>query len=146
MDPSERHSFRRDLSFATEAVRTRVVPSRARAACNHWKRWLTFCEKLRIDPYLQENVDGFDGIPFLQVFAIRYRTGVIAPSGHAVRSRTVEDAVRAVAQEMAAVGSPDPRMNVFGKIDFRLSSLWQSWKHEDPPPHRVKPIPLKVLC
>ena len=49
-------------------------------------------------------------------------------------------------QEMAAMASPDPRMNVFGKIDFWLSSLWQAWKHEYPPPHRVKPIPLKVIC
>jgi hypothetical protein len=46
---------------------------------------------------------------------------------------------------MAAVGSPDSRLNVFGKIDFCLSSLWQAWKHEDPPPHRVKLIPVKVL-
>jgi hypothetical protein len=145
MDPLARDAFRGDLRLATEAVRARVVPSRARAATGHWKRWLTFCASLRIDPYLQESVAGFDGIPFLQVFAMRYRLGVIAPSGNAVRARTVEDALRAIAQEMAAVGSPDPRLNTFGKIDFRLASLWRAWKHEDPPPHRVKPIPLKVL-
>jgi hypothetical protein len=46
---------------------------------------------------------------------------------------------------MAAVGSPDPRMNVFGKLDFRLTSLWKAWKQAYPPPHRVKPLPVKVL-
>jgi hypothetical protein len=43
------------------------------------------------------------------------------------------------------VGSPDPRLNSFGQIDFRLSSLWRSWKRADPPPTRVKPIPVQVL-
>jgi hypothetical protein len=145
MDPLTRDAFRSDLRLATAAVRARVVPSRARAATGHWKLWLTFCDTLRIDPYLQETVAGFDGIPFLQVFAMRYRLGHIAPRGNAVRARTVEDALRSIAQEMAAVGSADPRMNTFGKIDFRLTSLWRAWKQEDPPPHRVKPIPLKVL-
>ena len=108
MDPLARDAFRGDLRLATEAVRARVVPSRARAATGHWKLWLTFCDSLRIDPYLQESVAGFDGIPFLQVFAMRYRLGDIAPRGNAVRARTVEDALRSIAQEMAAVGSPDP--------------------------------------
>jgi hypothetical protein len=145
VDPVEQDAFRRHLGLATAAVRARVVPSRARAATGHWKIWLNFCATLHIDPYLQETIAGFDGIPFLQVFAMRYRLGDIAPSGNAVRARTVEDALRSVAQEMAAVGAPDPRLNTFGKIDFRLTSLWRCWKQTDPPPHRVKPVPLKVL-
>jgi hypothetical protein len=135
VDPAAQDSFRRELRLATEAVRARVIPSRARAATGHWKLWLEFCTQLRIDPYLQETVANFDGIPFLQVFALRYRLGDIAPRGNAVRARTVEDAVRSVAQEMAVVGSPDPRMNIFGKINFRLASLWRTWKQADPPPH-----------
>ncbi len=145
VDPIKRTTFCRHLCLATEAVQACVDSSCAHAASNHWKLWLTICGKLQIYPYLQENVAGFNGIPFLQVFAMRYRLGDIAPRGNAVRARTVEDALRSIAQEMAAVGSPDPRMNTFGKIDFRLTSLWRAWKQEDPPPHRVKPIPLKVL-
>ena len=80
-------------------------------------------------------------MPFLQVFAQRYRSGAIAPSRRPVRARTVEDAVRAVAQALAA----DPRLNSFGQLDFRLTSLWRAWKRTDPPPTRVKPIPVQVL-
>ena len=36
-------------------------------------------------------------------------------------------------------------MNADHKIDFRLRRLWKAWGKEDPPPHRVKPIPLSVL-
>jgi hypothetical protein len=30
-------------------------------------------------------------------------------------------------------------------MDFRLQHLWKSYKKVDPPPHRVKPVPLRVL-
>jgi hypothetical protein len=144
-DPHSQDAFRRHLGVAMEAVRARVVPSCDWAATGHWKLWLQFCRQLCIDPYLHENAAGFDGIPFLQVFAQRYRLGDITPSGLAVRACTIEDAVRSVTQEMAAMGSPDPRMNVFGKLDFHLTSLWKAWKQADPPPHWVKPLPVKVL-
>jgi hypothetical protein len=57
----------------------------------------------------------------------------------------VEDALRHVAQAFARVGSPDPRLNSFGEVDFRLQALLQSWKKTDAPPTRVKPLPLVVL-
>ena len=138
-------AFLRDLLTATNQVRSGVVPSRARAATGHWKRWLDFCDEVQIDPYLRTEDPDFDAIPFLQVFATRYRSGIIAPRGKAVRARTVEDALRAVAQEMATVGAADPRLNSFGSMDFRLQRLWKSYKKVDPPPHRVKPVPLRVL-
>jgi hypothetical protein len=46
---------------------------------------------------------------------------------------------------MATVGASDPRLNDFGNMDFRLQRLWKSYKTVDPPPHRVKPVPLRVL-
>lgn len=143
--PTASNAFLRDLLTATNQVRSGVVPSRARAATGHWKRWLDFCDEVQIDPYLRTEDPNFDAIPFLQVFATRYRSGVIAPRGKAVRARTVEDALRAVAQEMATVGAADPRLNSFGSMDFRLQRLWKSYKKVDPPPHRVKPVPLRVL-
>ena len=71
----------------------------------------------------------------------------IAPSNRPVRSRTVKDAVRHGAQTFLRVGSPDPRLNAFGELDFRLQALFRLWKKsEDRPPTRVKPLPLVVLC
>ena len=43
------------------------------------------------------------------------------------------------------MGSPDPRLNSFGELDYRLQALFRSWKNRDPPPSRVKPLPLVVL-
>ena len=81
----------------------------------------------------------------LQLFAQRYRTGTISPGRVPVRSRTVEDALRAVGQAYAGMGAADPRVNSTGDIDFRLESLLRAWKKEDPPPQRVKPLPLPVV-
>jgi hypothetical protein len=53
--------------------------------------------------------------------------------------------VAAIAQALAAVGSPDLRLNSFSQIDVRLLSLWRSWKRVDPNPTRVKAIPVQVL-
>ena len=143
--PAASNAFRRDLLVATNQVRSGVVPGRARAATGHWNCWLDFCNKVQLDPYLCTEDPHFDPIPFLQVFATRYRSGFIAPSGKAVQACTVEDALRAVAQEMATVGAANPCLNTFGNMDFRLQRLWKSYKKVDPPPHCVKHVPLRVL-
>ena len=43
------------------------------------------------------------------------------------------------------MGAPDPRLNTSGKTDFRLARMIYKWKKEDPPPNRVKPIPIQVI-
>ena len=43
------------------------------------------------------------------------------------------------------VGTDDPRLNTAGDIDFRLSRIISAWKKEDPPPNRVKPVPIQVI-
>jgi hypothetical protein len=43
-------------------------------------------------------------VAVLQVFAHRFRTGVLAPSSHTIRARTVENAVRSVGQAFTLVG------------------------------------------
>ena len=86
-----------------------------------------------------------DTVPLLQLFAHRYRVGTLAPSGQPVRARTVEDAVRAVGQAYARMGTPDPRLNAQGNMDFRLTTLWRAWGQADEPPTRVKPIPLRPM-
>ena len=75
----------------------------------------------------------------------RYRSGAIAPHGKPVRSRTVEDALRSVGQTLAMLGPQDPRLNRVGQIDFRLQRQFRSYSKEDPPPDRVRPIPVQLL-
>ena len=43
------------------------------------------------------------------------------------------------------MGSTDPRLTTYGKIDFRIQRQLKSYSKEDPPPDRVKPIPVAVL-
>jgi len=57
----------------------------------------------------------------------------------------VENALRAVGQTIAALGSPDPRIQPSGKLDLRLQRLLKAYNKEDDPPSRVKPIPLPVI-
>jgi hypothetical protein len=142
MDPNVTISFRRDFGLAKADVAHGVVSSRAAAALGHWSTWCDFCATLSLDPTLQELEDP---IPFLQFFLYRYRTSAIAPSGRQVRSRTVEDALRSVGQMFASVGSPDPRLNAVGKIDFRIQRQLSCYKKQDPPPNRVKPIPVPIV-
>jgi hypothetical protein len=50
-----------------------------------------------------------------------------------------------VAQAFTRLGAPDPRFNAFGQLDTRLTALYTAWRNEDPPPRRVKPIPIQIL-
>jgi hypothetical protein len=142
LDAFTEHSFRRDFSLAQAAVKAGVTVQRSAAADSQWLIWAKFCTDLAIDPYLSEFKDK---IALLQVFAHRYRVGILAPSGHTVKARTVEDALRSVGQAFARMGLPDPRLTAGGKLDFRLHRMLSAYHKQDPPPHRVKPIPVQVL-
>ena len=142
MAPATADTFRRDFRSAQADVQAGVVSSRARAAAGHWNTWHTFCQQHSLDPTLQEFQDP---VPYLQVFAYRYRTGAIAPHRNPVRARTVEDALRSVGQTFAGVGAPDPRITPQGKIDFRIQRQLACYGKQDPPPNRVKPIPVPIL-
>ena len=43
------------------------------------------------------------------------------------------------------MGTEDLRLNSSKKIDFRIVCMINSWKKKDPPPNRVKPIPIQVI-
>ena len=43
------------------------------------------------------------------------------------------------------MGAKDPRLDSFGKIDFRLNCMYSAWKKEDTPPSRVEPVPMSIL-
>jgi hypothetical protein len=84
-------------------------------------------------------------MPLLQIFAARYRVGTLAPSHNAVKARTVEGALRAIGQTFASLGYKDPRLQSSGRLDFRLHRQLQAYSKHDPPPCRVKPVPLQLL-
>ena len=119
-----------------------VSTGRTTSANTHWKAWDSFTADLGIDPVLQAIEDK---VPFLQVFSRRVRTGELAANKAAVKSRTVEDYVRSVGQTYLAMGASDPRLNTSGNIDFRLQRMLSCYSKQDPPPNRVKPVPVQVI-
>ncbi len=74
-----------------------------------------------------------------------YKSMLIDPSGSPVKARTVEAALRAVGQMYAALGFPNLRLQDSGRLDFRLQCQLQYYGKADPPPYRVKPIPLQII-
>ena len=132
------HSFR----AAADDVAEGLTASRTASADTHWAQWHTFCVRVALDPLL---VSYRDPVPILNTFAREYRTGRISASGAAVRSRTVEDAVRSVGQTLAALGARDPRLTDGGDVDIRLRLQYRAYSKQDPPPRRVKPIPVQVI-
>ena len=118
MDPATRLRFRNHLGIVAETVSKGVCSGRARASVGMWDKWITFCDDLGLDPFL-ETIE--DKIPFLQVFIHRVRVGELSASGDKVKSRSAEDYLRAVAQTFLAMGAQDPRLNGSLKTDFRIS-------------------------
>ena len=43
------------------------------------------------------------------------------------------------------MGAPDPRLDASGAIDFRINRMLKAYSKEDPPPNRVKPVPIPVI-
>ena len=85
-------------------------------------------------------------IPFLLAYAQQYQTGFLAPKGKPVRARTPEEAVQFIRQTLKVLAKYDPRIDPdTGEVDRRLTNLWKDWTQEDPPPSRVKPVPMAVL-
>ena len=107
-----------------------------------WDVWTQFCRPLGFNPILSEYKDP---IPILQVFARQLRTGTLAPSKRGLLKRSVEGYLRAVGQTHTALGSPDPRETWSGRTDFRLQRQLACYQKQDPPPNRVKPLPLQII-
>lgn len=131
-----------ELSLIKTAATKGISSGRTASTDSSWTIWAEFCLALACDPFLRGIADP---VPLLQIFAARYRVGTLAPSGTTVKSRTVEGALRAVGQTMASLGFDDPRLQPSGRLDFRLHRQLQSYDKLDPPPTRVKPIPLNIL-
>ena len=145
MDPIARHNFHRDFCAAQAVVQDGVSTSRTKHADTVWEKWTAFTSDLGLDPILSAIQDK---VPILQVFAIRVQSGELAlnKQNKSVKGRSVEDYVRSIGQTSLAMGTSDPRYTDIGQMDFRLTRMWAAYNKKDPPPNRVKPVPISVLC
>jgi hypothetical protein len=125
------------------ASRAGIVPSRANSDDKTWLIWAKFCGNLHVNPWLS---DVGNPMLLLQVFWQWHRAGHLAPSQRPVKSCTVEGALRAVGQTSASVGGPDPGLRASGKHEVRLRRQLKGCAKDEPPPNRVEPIPISVIC
>jgi hypothetical protein len=64
----------------------------------------------------------------------------------------VEDYLWTVGQEIACLGAPDgspgvdPRYDATGQVHRELRDLQRAFKSGDPPPERVKPVPMQLVA
>jgi hypothetical protein len=129
--------FRHSIEVVQRDIRAGVISSRANAADRHWER-VTFCQAHHLYPYVFEYEGPF---PILQVFATRYGSGEITPSGLPVRAPTVEDAICAVGEKFSSMGAHDVRKTPTGDIDFCIQPHLKCCGKEDNPPTKVLLIP-----
>lgn len=142
MPPEIRDGLQSDLCLVENATRTGIHPSVARAADRTWSRWTTFCLSLDQDPLLQ---DIQEPIVLLQIFAQRVRDGRATARGKPVRASTVGDTIRHIGQTFTMLGAPDPRLDSHGHLDTRLRRQLRGYLKQDPPPTRVRPIPIQII-
>ena len=119
-----------------------VSTSRSSAASGHWTKWVLYTTQLGFDPLLQTLKDK---VPVLQVFLHRVRHGTLSARSNKIKSRSAEEYVRSVAQTYLSLGGPDPRLDLGGNVDFRINRMLKAYSKQDPPPNRVKPVPIQVI-
>ena len=119
-----------------------VSTGRSSAANTHWSKWVNYTTLLGLDPFLKTVKDK---IPVVQVFLRRVRTGQSSALQRPIKSQSAEDYLRSVAQAYLAMGAPDPRLDASGAVDFRITRMLKAYSKQDPPPNRVKPVPVPVL-
>ena len=142
MDTVSSDDFLCDFRAAQQDVEAGVSLGRASMFNTHWNRWLDFTSSLALEPLLETFQDK---VPFLQVFSRRLRTGELSASQRTIKSRSVEDYARSVEQTFLTVGLQDPRLGLNLRLDHRLHRMFRTYAKADPPPDRVKPVPISVV-
>jgi hypothetical protein len=143
LPPATRDELGRDAGLVEDAMRAGLSRGRNTSATTYGTIWATFRQQLGMAPNF---APGEDPIPWLQIFGQRVRDGRLSASGNPVGSGQVADALLFVAQAHTMLGAPDPRkLTGSGTIDPRLSRQISGYHKKDPPPARVKPLPIPLL-
>ena len=144
--PSARDAFLTDLRTVKAEARSGLSAKQATDKDSHWMQWKAFVSTLQgVDPYLN-CIEPHLHIPFLQVFAHRLRHGRLTTSRRPVQSKRVQAYLRTVAEEIR-LGSKwrlDPRYGNNLSQHLELALLSRSYSKQDPPPKKVKPVPLQL--
>lgn len=140
--PARRSSFESDLRLVATDIFGGVSTQRGNSAGTAWRIWHGFCIENGFPPDLRGVTDP---LAVLLVFQTRWRDGRLAPKGQPVMARSAEDAGRFIGQALSLLGTPDPRYDIHGRVQFQLTRQIKSWKKTDRPSQRRAPVPGRVL-
>jgi len=140
--PNQQAVLQYDISAIISDVSHGISTSHASANNTTWNCWSEFCHSLYTDPLL---IITPDLIILLQTFAIHYRRGDISPSKAPLCSCRVGGALCAIGQMLSNMLYSDPRLLPPSKLTFHLQQQLVAYAKLDPPPAKVKPIPIVVL-
>ena len=123
-------------------MRHGIASSRSRADATNWRIWATFCADLGIPTDLQ-GID--DPIPVLQTSQSAFDLASWQQRAKRLRNAKWSNTSAPSARSSPAWGATDPRLDRMGKVDFRLRRQLTCYEKEDPPPTRVRPVPITLL-
>ena len=143
--PVARNEFHTSLCLAKEATTSGVVPATATKTEAWWPIWLAKCTEWETNP-IQDPSTIYTS-DYLAAFASKVCMGKISPSGKPCRHGNVDTALCAIGQMIALLGPNhhNPHLQPNGKLIFVLKHQFQSYKKENPPPTRVKPLPVELI-
>ena len=115
MEPAAGTAFCDIFRFAAENITEGLSEGGDASADGYWANWANFYQQVALDPLF----GGYqDPIPILCTCVREYDCAKdITANSSNVRSKTVQDAVRSIAQMLTALGGRDPRLSHSGKID-----------------------------
>ena len=145
--PATRDGFAADLSAALLLADAALVPKTRAARDSVFQDWSAFCQTHGCTPSLSNVPLQETKLAYLLVYALRRRRQASAQTGKPVRAGTVEDALLAVGQGIAALGCPDPRKEAPGSLRNHplLTSFLRALSDQDDPQTRSHPINVTIL-
>ena len=135
------------FDFAATAQKDANTRATHEQRSKDWVKWEEFCDRFGItsDRYLV-TFSPLGKQAILGAFASFIRQALYKGSrSEKVATGTVRRALGNVSQGFKSAGHPDPRLDVDGKICFRLTQICKGFEKNDPKKKHQKAIPISVL-
>ena len=121
-----------------------VAAKTAKQKQSHFASWTEFCESEGQDPGLRTIPEQEDRLCWLLTYGLRYRQE--GRADHPVRSKTVADALVAIAQGISHLGYADPRYKkTTNQLDTVYKDFLKNLADEDSPATRAYPANTTII-
>ena len=121
--------------------RTESAPEDPAPAQLHGK-WLYIFSWITLAPDLS---GVSDPVPYLYMFADHICVRTLEANGAIIKKRTVEVYLCNMTHIFSGMGTEDPRLDFLVKIDLCFSRQLHVYAQAEPPPYRIRPVPISLL-